>query len=156
MTASSVDDTVPAALRDRLASALSPEGTGDGPGDAAAYRLAAGVAPPGDAAPGDAAPGDAAPGDAAPDGDEARAAVNEAAELLAAGESLLAGVLRADAGSRCTALDLLTADALVTHAFERAADAPSSLPALADAAMRRIALLADADAAGADAAGAGD
>ncbi|MHB1225625.1 MAG: hypothetical protein ACYC2G_16480 [Gemmatimonadaceae bacterium] len=133
MTGQRGDGTIPAALRDRLASALAAIEAGD----AAAYLDAAGVAwapmpPPTD------------DGANAPASDDAADAVNEAAALLAAGEALLAAVLGADAGSRDTALDLLTADALVTHAFERAADAPAALPALADAAMRRIALLADA------------
>lgn len=106
MTTQGREETIPAALRDRLSSAL-------------AAAAGAGPAP-------------RPPSDAAAD----------AADCLAAGEALLAGVLRGDCASRDTALDLLAADALVTRAFERAADAPASLPALADAAMRRIALLA--------------
>jgi hypothetical protein len=58
---------------------------------------------------------------------------------LDAGERMLARVLCADGGSRATAVDLLTADALVTWAFELAADAPAQLDALAGSAMRRIA-----------------
>ena len=125
MTGPRGNATIPAALRDRLASALAATGADD----TAAYLDAAAVV--------------RAPTGAAVD-DDASAAVDEAAALLVAGEALLAGVLHADAGSRDTALDLLTADALVTHAFERAADTPASLPVLADVAMRRIALLADA------------
>lgn len=70
-------------------------------------------------------------------------ASEEAAACLAAGEAMLARVLREDCASRDTALDLLAADALVTRAFERAADSPASLPEFADEAMRRIARLAD-------------
>ncbi len=67
----------------------------------------------------------------------------DALACLAAGEAMLARVLREDCASRDTALDLLTADALVTRAFERAADSPASLPGFADEAMRRIARLAE-------------
>jgi len=66
----------------------------------------------------------------------------DATASLAEGERLLASVLEGDDRSRGTALDLLAADALVTHAFECAADSPESLPAMAEAAMRRIAMLA--------------
>lgn len=103
------EEAIPAALRDRLSSALA------------------------------AVPAVAAAGPARP---PAFGAAADAAACLAAGEALLAGVLSGDCASRDTALDLLAADALVTRAFERAADEPASLPALADAAMRRIALLA--------------
>jgi hypothetical protein len=41
--------------------------------------------------------------------------------------------------SRAQALDLLAADALLTYAFEAAADEPQSLVARADDAMLRIA-----------------
>lgn len=41
------------------------------------------------------------------------------------------------AGARAVALDLLAADACVTWAFEAITD-PSTLPAVADAAMQRI------------------
>ena len=58
---------------------------------------------------------------------------------LDAGERMLASVLRADGASRATAIDLLTADALVTWAFELAADAPDRIDALAESAMARIA-----------------
>ena len=40
-------------------------------------------------------------------------------------------------GARAVALDLLAADACVTWAFEAVTD-PAALPAIADAAMRRI------------------
>lgn len=65
----------------------------------------------------------------------------DAGASLRAGERLLAGLLASDASSRDTALELLTADALVTHAFECAADDPESLPSIASAAMLRIARL---------------
>jgi hypothetical protein len=70
------------------------------------------------------------------------APVSEA--LLLAGQSLLAGILGSGSTQRDAALDLLTADALVTYAFEAAADDPSSLDAQAAAAMRTIAALVDA------------
>ncbi len=59
--------------------------------------------------------------------------------LLQACEEALDRVLRSADGERETALDLLSADAYVTYAFEAAADDPSRLPALAERAMRRIA-----------------
>ena len=59
--------------------------------------------------------------------------------LTKAGETLLQAVLGGSGGAgREVALDLLAADACVTWAFEAAADHPHTLPALADAAMRRI------------------
>ena len=73
------------------------------------------------------------------------AAGDDAHHCLRAGEALLAAVLDEEATSRGTALDLLAADALVTHAFELAAETPAELPALADAAMRRIAALSTAN-----------
>lgn len=60
---------------------------------------------------------------------------------LAAGERVLAAVLHDDESSRTCALDLLAADALVTYAFEAAAESPADLGARADDAMRRIAAL---------------
>ena len=60
------------------------------------------------------------------------------AACLDAGEALLARVLASDERSRGTALDLLAADALVTWAFELAADSGGDLEALAGEAMRRI------------------
>ncbi len=65
-------------------------------------------------------------------------------EHLAAGEALLGAVLRGEGRDRATALDLLAADALVTRAFELAADEPGSLEELARGSMRRIAALVDA------------
>lgn len=63
--------------------------------------------------------------------------------LLHAGQSLLGTILRSDCTHRDAALDLLTADALVTYAFEAAADDPASLDAHAVAAMRAISALVD-------------
>lgn len=64
--------------------------------------------------------------------------------LLHAGQSLLATILGSGCTQRDAALDLLTADALVTYAFEAAADDPASLDAHAVAAMRAISALVDA------------
>ncbi|MEP6733433.1 MAG: hypothetical protein ABJE10_22505 [bacterium] len=60
---------------------------------------------------------------------------------LAAGEHLVAELLRNNSTSRDSALDLLTADALVTYAFEAASESPSAIEARASAAMTRIAAL---------------
>jgi len=59
--------------------------------------------------------------------------------LVEAGVELAATVARAAPMTRAQALDLLTADALITYAFEAAADDPAQLVARADAAMRAIA-----------------
>jgi len=64
--------------------------------------------------------------------------------LLAAGEELLATILRSGSTQRDAALDLLTADALVTYAFEAAAEDASTLDARSAAAMRAIAAVLDA------------
>jgi hypothetical protein len=61
------------------------------------------------------------------------------ASFLDAGKSTLANVLQQGATDRSTALDLLTADALVTYAFEMVADDPEST---ARDAMHSIAQLA--------------
>jgi len=53
-------------------------------------------------------------------------------------------VLTANTMTRAHALDVLSADALLTYAFEAAADEPSRLTARADLAMQRIAALAEA------------
>jgi hypothetical protein len=58
---------------------------------------------------------------------------------LATAERLLATLLAAGSTSRDSALDLLTADALVTYAFESAADTLEHLATCASDAMRRIA-----------------
>lgn len=65
------------------------------------------------------------------------------AVLLAAGEQLVSGLLRGDRTSRDSALDLLTADALVTYAFEAAGAHPGDIDAHAGDAMARIASLAN-------------
>lgn len=67
------------------------------------------------------------------------AAEPSAAAALAAGGDLLDAVCRADPRSRETALDLLAADALVTLAFELAADEPATFEATAERALREIA-----------------
>jgi hypothetical protein len=64
--------------------------------------------------------------------------------LLQAGQSLLAAILRSGSTQRDAALDLLTADALVTYAFEAAADEPALLDQRAAEAMRAIAAVVDA------------
>jgi hypothetical protein len=63
-------------------------------------------------------------------------------DLLSAGERLLKSAIVADPMTRTQALDVLGADALVTYAFEAAADEPGQLAARADSAMRRIAAVA--------------
>jgi hypothetical protein len=60
---------------------------------------------------------------------------------LAAGQRLVAMVLSDEAASRDCALDLLTADALVTYAFEAASNHPGELPVRASRAMADIASL---------------
>lgn len=65
-----------------------------------------------------------------------------APRLLAAAEVLLARLLRDGCATRDAAHDLLTADALVTYAFEAASETdPASLGESAASAMRRIAAL---------------
>lgn len=66
--------------------------------------------------------------------------------LVDAAEALLGDILDAGRASRENALDLLAVDALVTYAFEAAADAPEMLPRLAETTMRRIAALRSASA----------
>jgi hypothetical protein len=60
---------------------------------------------------------------------------------LEAGEQLLDTLLSSGSTSRGTALDLLAVDALVTYAFQAAADAPEQLESRAARAMQRIAAL---------------
>ncbi|WP_461411942.1 hypothetical protein [Gemmatimonas sp.] len=60
---------------------------------------------------------------------------------LEAGERLLDDLLTSGTTSRATALDLLAVDALITYAFQAAADDPSRLEARAAHAMARIAAL---------------
>ena len=61
---------------------------------------------------------------------------------LSAAERLVEGLIRGNCTSRESALDLLTADALVTYAFEAASADPATLPAAARLAMSRIGALA--------------
>lgn len=74
-------------------------------------------------------------------GDDAREATSR---LLAAGERLVAALLASNSTTRESALDLLTADALVTYAFEAASEAPGDLATRAADAMARIGSLAAA------------
>ena len=60
---------------------------------------------------------------------------------LDAGEQLLDDLLAKGSTTRGSALDLLAVDALVTYAFQAAADAPERLEARAARAMARIAAL---------------
>jgi len=81
-------------------------------------------------------------------GDSAEREATVAADVcLAAGERLLATVLGDEDASRDYALDLLTADALVTYAFEAASETPGELAARAARAMMNIASLGAAAAA---------
>lgn len=61
---------------------------------------------------------------------------------VAAAEAILRALLDGGCTGRAQALDLLTADALVTYAFEAAGDEPDAIAARADDAMRRLAALA--------------
>jgi uncharacterized membrane protein len=70
---------------------------------------------------------------------------------LRAGERLVATLLRENATSRESAVDLLAADALVTYAFEAASDRPAELAVRAADAMSRIASLGADDHGRADA-----
>lgn len=75
-------------------------------------------------------------------GDASTANAERVEEIcLAAAERLVGGLLAGDCTSRDCALDLLTADALVTYAFEAAEQSPGDLVPRAAAAMRRIAAL---------------
>ncbi len=60
---------------------------------------------------------------------------------LEAGENLLDALLASGSTSRGSALDLLAVDALVTYAFQAAADDPSQLESRAARAMAHIAAL---------------
>jgi hypothetical protein len=70
------------------------------------------------------------------------AAAETTSACLAAAERLTATLLASTDTSRASALDLLTADALVTYAFESASEHPADLGRRAAEAMRRIASLA--------------
>ncbi|GAC1478551.1 MAG: hypothetical protein NVS1B4_22400 [Gemmatimonadaceae bacterium] len=61
--------------------------------------------------------------------------------LAAGAEEVLARLLDDRCDHRASALDLLVADALMTYAFEAAADDPSTIERRAHDAMRRIAQL---------------
>ena len=63
--------------------------------------------------------------------------------FLAAAERVVAELLRNDNTSRDSALDLLTADALLTYAFEAAGREVSTISQRATEAMTRIAALGD-------------
>jgi hypothetical protein len=63
-------------------------------------------------------------------------------ELLAAARSLLSAQRAADSAGRGEAHDLLAADALVTYAFELAAEDPDAVDTLAESAMRYFGSLA--------------
>jgi hypothetical protein len=62
-----------------------------------------------------------------------------ATEVLDAAERLLGRVLRTDCETRASALDLLTVDALVTHALAIAGQDSSVLEEFPEQAMSRIA-----------------
>ena len=62
-----------------------------------------------------------------------------ATEVLDAAERLLDNVLRSDCETRASALDLLTVDALMTHALEIAGREPRLLEKFPEQAMNRIA-----------------
>ena len=70
---------------------------------------------------------------------------------LRAAERMVDELLGGNCTSRESALDLLTADALVTYAFEAASESPADLAARAGEAMRRIASLGAAPREGATA-----
>jgi hypothetical protein len=73
--------------------------------------------------------------------DAARPAADAYEPCLAAGERLVSELLARDATDRSAALDLLTADALVSCAFEAAGDAPDSIDARAGDALARLSRL---------------
>ena len=77
-------------------------------------------------------------------GDSLQSDANDALEsCLSAGERLVESLLRANATTRESALDLLAADALVTYAFEAGSERPRELAARARDAMARIAAIGD-------------
>jgi hypothetical protein len=61
-----------------------------------------------------------------------------AEDLLAAAERVLDKVLRTDCETRTSALDLLTVDALMTHALEMASKEPNTPEDFPEQALRRI------------------
>ncbi len=60
------------------------------------------------------------------------------ATLLAAAAAALQRLVREGSVDRAAALDLLAVDALVTYAFESAAEAPEGIPAHSAEAMARL------------------
>ena len=73
-------------------------------------------------------------------GDIAAPAHEAGSRAVAAAERLLARLLGEDCATRAMAVELLTADALVTYAFEAAAERQdASMDDMAASAMRRIA-----------------
>lgn len=64
--------------------------------------------------------------------------------VLSTAETLLSELMAIDCAGRDRALDLLAVDAMVTYAFEAAAESPDTLSARAAAAMTAIAKLASA------------
>ena len=62
----------------------------------------------------------------------------KAEDLLDAAERLLDKVLRTDCETRASALDLLTVDALMTHALEIASKDPNAPDDFAEQALRRV------------------
>ena len=74
-------------------------------------------------------------------GDRLRAVAAQHGDLVDAAHDVMSAALRSTPMTRAHALDLLTADALATYAFEAAADDPSTLSARADEAMRRFGAL---------------
>jgi hypothetical protein len=66
------------------------------------------------------------------------ASTPSAEDLLAAAEHALDRVLRTDCETRASALDLLTVDALVTHALEIASSDPNAPDDFPEQALRRI------------------
>jgi hypothetical protein len=79
--------------------------------------------------------------DALVDVDAASASVADA--LLDATERAMRDLLRQGCLTRDSALELLAIDALVTYAFEAAADDPDTLDARTQAALARISALAE-------------
>jgi hypothetical protein len=76
-------------------------------------------------------------------GDDAARSAADAHELcLDAASRILEPLLREERPGRASALDLLTADALVTYSFEAASDAFDDLDARSARAMLRLAELA--------------
>lgn len=74
-------------------------------------------------------------------GERASGGAAVADELAGGAERLMRSALGASPMTRAQALDVLGADALLTYAFEAAADEPQQLAARADAAMLRVAAL---------------